>query len=68
MQTDKNGCGWVRMSALGHRGHGKTRKQGKQTKKNGCEVHTLGDMTGEISSNMMFLQIRSKGVQRYVNE
>ena len=29
----------MRMSALGHRGHGKTRKQGKQTQKRLCNTY-----------------------------
>ena len=54
MQTDKNGCGWVRMSALGHRGHGKARKQGKQTQKRLCSTYFGGHGRGNFPEHDVF--------------
>ena len=53
MYTGINGCLWVRIGAMGPRGHGETQKQGKQTQKRWCR-HDLGPMAGEISPNIMF--------------
>ena len=33
IQVGADGCGWVRVNALGRRGHGNTHKQGEQTQK-----------------------------------
>ena len=62
MQTGVDGCGWVRWGT-GGTGDTKTR----QTEpKNGLAGDFCDAMAGEISPNMMFLQIRRKGVQLHV--
>ena len=62
MYTGINGCLWVRIGAMGPRGHGETQKQGKQTQKRWCR-HDLGPMAGEISPNIMFCQTKAKWAQ-----
>ena len=49
-----DGCVWVFMDALGHRGYSE-RKNKANGVKNGCAGHYLDSMAGEISPDIMFL-------------
>ena len=61
MRMGVDGCVWGAGDMGGHKN-----KVGRA--KNGRVGDFCDAMTGEISPNMMFLQIRSKGVQLHVNE
>ena len=62
MQTGVDGCGWVRWGTWGT---GDTKTRQKESK-NGLVGDFCDTMAGEISPNMMFLQIRRKGAQLHV--
>ena len=58
-----NGCGWV-CWGVGGTGNTQTRQAGGI---GGLTGPDLGPMAGEISPDIMFLQIRRKGAQLHVN-
>ena len=58
-----NGCGRVRWG-VGGTGNTQTRQAGDI---GGLAGPDLGSMVGEISPDIMFLQIRHKGAQLHVN-